>query len=104
MSTASATRRAIGVVRVSQLKGREGASLAGPGHQRDRIRAACERDGLVLLDVMEELDVSGGRPLNARPGLSRAAAAGEAGGADVVVAAHFDCLVRTPTCRPLSQG
>ncbi len=41
---ASATRRAIGIVRVSQVKGREGESFASPGQQRDRIRAACERD------------------------------------------------------------
>ncbi len=92
---ASATRRAIGIVRVSQVKGREGESFASPGQQRDRIRAACERDGLVLLDVVEELDVSGGRPLAARPGLSRAVAAVEAGEADVIVAAYFDRLVRS---------
>jgi len=85
----------IGIVRVSQVKGREGQSFASPGQQRDRIHAACERDGLVLLDVMEELDVSGGRPLDARPGLSRAVAAVEAGEADVIVAGYFDRLVRS---------
>lgn len=77
---------------MSQVKGREGESFASPGQQRDRIHAACERDGLVLLDVMEELDVSGGSPLDARPGLSRAVAAVEA---DVIVAAYFDRLVRS---------
>jgi DNA invertase Pin-like site-specific DNA recombinase len=96
---ASATRRAIGIVRVSQVKDREGESFASPGQQRDRIHAACERDGLVLLDVMEELDVSCGRPLDARPGLSRAVAAVEAGEADVIVAAYFDRLMRSLRCR-----
>jgi DNA invertase Pin-like site-specific DNA recombinase len=84
---------------VSQVKGREGESFAGPGQQRDTVHAACERDGLVLLDVMEELHVSGGRPLDAQPGLSRAVAAVEAGAADVIVAAYFDRLVRSVRVR-----
>jgi DNA invertase Pin-like site-specific DNA recombinase len=67
------TRRAIGIVRVS--KDRDGES---PGEQRDRIIAACKRDGLELLRVHDELDVSGGAPLAKRPGLSEAVAAVEA--------------------------
>jgi hypothetical protein len=43
-------RRAIGIVRVSQVKGREGESFASPDEQRERIEAACERDGLALVD------------------------------------------------------
>ena len=46
MASATPTRRAIGIVRVSQKKGREGESFVSPEDQRDRIRAACERDGL----------------------------------------------------------
>ena len=47
MSIAAAaprTRRAIGIVRVSQTDGREGDSFASPGEQADRIRSACSRN------------------------------------------------------------
>jgi DNA invertase Pin-like site-specific DNA recombinase len=83
-------RRAIGIVRVSQY--RDGES---PAEQRDRITAACERDGLELVAVHDELDVSGATPLAQRDGLRRAVEAVEAGEADVVVAAYFDRLVRS---------
>src|SRR4051812_7979126 len=89
------SRRAIGVVRVSHVGGREGDSFASPGEQRDRIKAICERDGLTLLRVIEELDVSGGTPLEERHGLREAIEAVEAGEADVIVAAYFDRLVRS---------
>ena len=88
-------RRAIGIVRVSQVGGRDGDSFASPAEQRDRIQAACERDGLKLVDVFEELDVSGGRPLDQRPGLGKAVGHVESGDADVIVAAYFDRLVRS---------
>jgi DNA invertase Pin-like site-specific DNA recombinase len=93
--SAATTRRAIGIVRVSQVNGREGDSFASPDEQRDRIRAACERDGLDLLNVIDELDVSGGTPLAQRVGLRQAVEAVEAGDADVIVAAYFDRLVRS---------
>lgn len=88
-------RKAIGIIRVSETKGREGESFVSPSDQRDRIKAACERDGLKLLDIVEELDVSGGLPIERRAGLRRAIEAVEAGTADVVVAAYFDRLVRS---------
>jgi site-specific DNA recombinase len=66
-----------------------------PVEQRDRIEAACSRDGLTLVAVHEELDVSGGKSLASRPGLSAAVAAVEAGDADVVAAAYFDRLFRS---------
>jgi DNA invertase Pin-like site-specific DNA recombinase len=88
-------RRAIGIVRVSETKGREGESFASPGEQLDRIKAACARDGLQLVQSHEELDVSGGRPLDQRPGLREAVAAIEAGEADVIAAAYFDRLFRS---------
>jgi DNA invertase Pin-like site-specific DNA recombinase len=99
MSTASTasccTRRAIGIVRVSQTGGRAGESFVSPGEQRDRVAAACECDGLVLVETINELDVSGGTALERRPGLRRAVEAIEAGEADVIVAAYFDRLVRS---------
>jgi DNA invertase Pin-like site-specific DNA recombinase len=88
-------RRAIGIVRVSQTAGRNGERFVSPEEQRDRIQAVCERDGLELLAVHDELDVSGGKPLDQRPGLTTAVAAIENGQADVVVAAYFDRLFRS---------
>src|ERR671918_1517689 len=93
--TTTASRRAIGVVRVSRVGDRTGERFASPGEQTERIRAACERDGLVLLDVVSELDVSGGAPLVKRPGLRQAVEAVEAGEADVLVVAYLDRLVRS---------
>ncbi|HEY8764941.1 MAG TPA: recombinase family protein, partial [Solirubrobacteraceae bacterium] len=92
---ASPQRRAIGIVRVSQTKGREGERFVSPEEQRDRIEAVCARDGLALIAVHEELDISGGRSLANRPGLSAAVASIEAGEADVVAAAYFDRLFRS---------
>jgi site-specific DNA recombinase len=88
-------RRAIGIVRVSRVSGREGESFASPGEQRQRIEAECERDGLELLDVIPELDVSGGTPLAKREGLRTAVERVEAGEAQVLVAAYFDRLCRS---------
>ena len=88
-------RRAIGIVRVSRVAGREGESFASPDEQRDRIETECERDGLDLLDVIPEMDVSGGTPLAKREGLRTAVERVEAGEAQVVVAAYFDRLCRS---------
>lgn len=88
-------KRAIGVVRVSRVGDREGERFVSPSEQAERIRAACERDGLTLVDTIEELDVSGGAPLERRAGLRRAVELVEAGEADVVVVAYLDRLVRS---------
>src|SRR2546430_2734637 len=88
-------RRAIGIIRVSQVKGRDGESFVSPDEQRGRIEAACERDKLRLLRVVDELDVSGGTDLENRTGLREAIEAVEAGEAAVIVAAYFDRLVRS---------
>ncbi len=91
----AAKRKAIGIVRVSQVNGREGESFASPDEQRERIEAACERDGIELLDVLDELDVSGGTALAKRAGLRTAVERIEAGEAQVLVAAYFDRLMRS---------
>jgi site-specific DNA recombinase len=88
-------RRAIGIVRVSRVAGREGESFASPGEQRQRIEAECERGGLELVEVREELDVSGGTSLENRAGLRGAIEAIENGSADVLLAAYFDRLCRS---------
>jgi DNA invertase Pin-like site-specific DNA recombinase len=82
-------------VRVSQVNGRAGQSFASPAEQADRIRTACARDGLRLVRIVDELDVSGGRPLDQRPGLGPAVQAVESGDADVIVGAYFDRLFRS---------
>ena len=69
--------------------------FVSPREQAERIRSVAERDRLTLLDTIEEPNVSGGAPLEKRPGLSRAVAMVEAGEADVVVVAYFDRLVRS---------
>jgi DNA invertase Pin-like site-specific DNA recombinase len=91
----STSRRAIGIVRVSQTGGRAGESFASPAEQTDRIAAACKRDGLVLVQTFEELDVSGGKSLAKRAGLLAAVAMIEAGQAEVIAAAYFDRLFRS---------
>ena len=58
--------KAIGYIRVSRVGAREGDSFLSPGLQRASIERICEREGLTLVDVVEELDASGGdstRPL-----------------------------------------
>jgi site-specific DNA recombinase len=72
-----------------------GEDPVSPSEQRQRIEAACERDGLRLVDVLEELDVSGGAALERRPGLRRAVSLIEAGEAEAVVVAYFDRLFRS---------
>ena len=84
--------KAVGIVRVSRTKG-EG--IVSPTEQRERIGAACEREGLELLTVLEEPNVSGGAALEKRPGLGPAVAMVEAGEADTIVVAYFDRLVRS---------
>ena len=93
--TATKQRRAIGIVRVSQVSGREGDSFASPTEQRERIEVACEQDGLTLLRIEDEPNVSGGTPLAHRDKLRRAVEEVEAGDADVIVVAYFDRLVRS---------
>jgi DNA invertase Pin-like site-specific DNA recombinase len=96
--TTRAARRAIGIVRVSQVNGRDGgAGEWSPDEQLGRIRVECEREGLRLVDVHEELDVSGGTPLERRDGLRQAVEAIENGPADMIAAAYFDRLFRSLT-------
>lgn len=89
------TKRAIGIIRVSDIDGRDGDSFASPDIQADRMRQYCQRENIQLLDIHDELDVSGGKALTKRPGLSKAVASIEAGHADVLVAAYFDRLFRS---------
>jgi DNA invertase Pin-like site-specific DNA recombinase len=87
-------RRAIGIIRVSRVKGREGADFQSPDEQRERIEAECKRSGLPLLRTTNEMDVSGATPLKDRTGLREAVEAVEVGEADVIVAGYFDRFFR----------
>lgn len=89
------SKRAVGIIRVSQTRGREGESFHSPQTQRAAIERACEANGWRLVDVFEELDVSGTRPLAKRPGLKLAVEAIEASKADLIVVAYFDRLLRS---------
>ena len=58
--------KAVGYVRVSRVGGREGDSFISPELQREQIAAVAGREVLRVVEVLEELDASGGdaaRPL-----------------------------------------
>lgn len=93
----ASVRKAVGVVRVSRVGDRDGETFVSPREQAERIRSLAERDGIKLIDTIEEMSVSGGAPLAKRPGLRRAVEMVEAGQAQVVVVAYFDRLVRSLT-------
>lgn len=84
-------RRAIGVERVSRLGERDEI----PADYREKIEALCEAEGLELLRVESEPNVSGRAPLVKRHGLLAAIEAVEAREADVIVFPYFDRFVRS---------
>lgn len=62
--------KVIGYVRVSRVGGRQGDSFISPALQREQIEAVARREGLTVVEVIEELDASGGDAT--RPGWNRA--------------------------------
>jgi hypothetical protein len=82
----------VGIVRQSRSVGDDPVS---PLEQRQRIETTGAREGFDLLDTLPEKDVSGGAPLDKRPGLSQAVAMDEGGHAQVIVVAYFDRLFRS---------
>ena len=62
--------RVVGYVRVSRRGGREGDRFISPDLQREQISSLAKRDGLEVVEVIEELDASGGD--SRRPGWNRA--------------------------------
>lgn len=88
-------RRIVGVVRVSQRKGREEDRFHSPRTQREKIEAEAERKGERVVEILEEIDVSGKRPLTRRPGLLRAIEMIENDEADDLVVAYHDRLMRS---------
>ena len=72
-----------------------GRGRGQPGDQRQRIERECEREGLTLVAVHEEPNISGGADLDHRPGLRPAVEMVESGQVDAIVAAYFDRLFRS---------
>ena len=91
-------KRAIGIVRVSEVGGRRDDQFHSPAGQRARIEAECERNGWDLLPFGKpELNVSGGLPLDQRPALGPAVRMVEAGELEIIVFAYRD-RVGPPGC------
>jgi site-specific DNA recombinase len=88
-------KRAVGIVRVSRVGKRSREKFVSPEDQTRQIERVCERNHLDLVEVTEELDVSGfSRSIDRRPGLSHAINMIESGQAEVLVVAYFDRLCR----------
>jgi DNA invertase Pin-like site-specific DNA recombinase len=93
------TKTLVGIVRVSATRRRNGDSFISPTLQLEGMREWVERHPEYRLPdelVLEELDVSGARPLAQRPGLSRALELVEDGKADGVIGVRLDRLARSP--------
>ena len=72
--------RAVGYIRVSKVGDRGGERFLSPDLQRESIEGLAKREGLEIVEWIEELDASGGDAK--RPGLLRAIELIEAGKAD----------------------
>lgn len=80
--------RVIGYVRVSQVAGRKGASFISPDVQREQIERWATANDAQVVQVLVELDESGGR--RDRPLLERCVGAVESGEVDGLVVAKLD--------------
>jgi DNA invertase Pin-like site-specific DNA recombinase len=87
--------RVDGYIRVSRVKGREGASFISPDIQRERIEAWTRMSGSPLLEIHTDLDESGANV--ERPGLLRALQRAEEHESDGVVVAKLDRFARSLT-------
>src|SRR4051812_39786049 len=86
------TRRAVGIVRVSQPNGRSGPSFSPPEDQRDAIERFCIDQGWRMTTAHDEMHVSGNALLEDRPGLSQAVTAVLTGAAEIIIGAHSERL------------
>jgi site-specific DNA recombinase len=80
-------------VRVSDVKGREGDSFISPKEQVDRCRSAASARGLQIGEVLEELNVSGGKM--DRPALNEALERIRDGISGGIIVARIDRFGRT---------
>lgn len=81
----------VGYVRISKDDGR---GQLGPAAQRHALEAYANAHGCLLVDVFEDIGVSGGTNLAARPGLTAALAAMEQCGAGSLLVHKRDRLAR----------
>jgi DNA invertase Pin-like site-specific DNA recombinase len=89
----------IAIIRVSATRGREGDSFISTELQLDGVRSWVDDHPEYELPerfVIEELDVSGARPLARRPGLRRAVELVEAGEAAGIIGVRLNRLARSP--------
>jgi DNA invertase Pin-like site-specific DNA recombinase len=82
-----------GYVRVSKVGKRAGDSFISPVSQREKIAQWCQAYGHELIDVREDLDVSGA--LKNRPNLEALVGRIEAGQLDGLVVARLDRFGRS---------
>lgn len=87
------TRRLVGYVRVSREDARK-PGLGAPSQRQELARWAAAAHGLELVDIVEDLDVSGGILPHKRPGFAQVMAAIEDGRADGVLALDQDRVCR----------
>lgn len=92
-------QRLLGYIRVSDKKGREGASYISPEVQRATIEALAKANGFRVLEFVNEEDFSGSRASakqgNKRPGWDHAIERCQAGEADGVIVARQDRFSRS---------
>src|SRR4051812_6021503 len=88
----TSTRRAVGIIRVSQPRDRSGESFHSPEDQRALIERYCADREWDPIACHPEMHVSGDAPLERRPGLSQAMTALLTDHADVIVGDSADRL------------
>ena len=89
----------VAITRVSATRGRSADSFISTELQLDGVRSWIESHPEYELPdrfVIEELDVSGARPLSRRPGLRRAVELVEAGEAAGIIGVRLNRLARSP--------
>jgi DNA invertase Pin-like site-specific DNA recombinase len=92
-----ARRRAVGIIRVSEVDGRSGEAFRSPGDQLGILERHCASRSYSLVASFQELDVSGYtiQELHKRKlGLAPAVAMIEAGEADVILLPWLDRIAR----------
>ena len=95
-----ARKRAVGIIRVSEVAGREGEAFRSPTDQLKSIERFCKTKDYVLLQTFEELDVSGFSLQEIRQrkhGLLPAIEMIENGEADVLLLPWLDRIARNLT-------
>lgn len=84
----------VGYARVSRVAGRAGDSFQSPRQQAEQIRAWADAHGHVLVEVVTELDVSGGKAVKERE-LERLVRLVESGDADGIIVTRLDRFARS---------